>query len=104
MENRMITILVKEPGKAWHAVEVEDDLKTYQDIVGGYIEGIATTSRGVLIFGNEEGKLLNLEPNFGIHGDLIVGTVFAVRDNYDGEFDSVTQEDIDWFTKWPQYL
>ena len=99
MDKNMITILIKEPGCSWNVAEVEDDLEAYQAIVGGYIEGIATTKTGMHIFGNEEGKLLHLKPNFMLHGDLIVGTVFAVRDDEEGNFVSVTEDDIDLFVK-----
>ena len=101
---KKIDILIKDPGQPWRLATVEDTLPVYQQIVGGYIEGVATTSIGVHIFANEEGKLLGLEPNFGIHGDVIVGTAFAVRDNDEGEFESVTPDDFAWFTTWPQYL
>ena len=97
MDKKRITILIKEPWSSWHAAEVEDDLETYQKIVGGYIEGIGKTITDVFLFCNEEGKLLQLEPNFIYHGDLIVGTVFAVRSDSEGNFVSVTQEDIEMF-------
>lgn len=92
---KTVTIAVKEPSKAWEIREVEDTLKSYQDIVGGYIENFLRTSTGVLMFCNEEGKLLNLKPNLLTEsGDLIVGTVFAVRSDEEGEFASLTKEDL----------
>ena len=92
---KKITILIKEPGQAWHPAEVEDTLETYQKIVGGYIEGFFTNYRGLHFFCNEEGKLLDLKPNIFCGDDLIVGTIFAVRSDDEGEFASVTQEDIE---------
>ena len=93
-----LTIAVKEPGEPWKIREVEDELKTYQDIVGGYIEEFHHVN-GVHFFCNEEGKLLNLKPNLMIgKDDLIVGTVFAVRCNDEGEFVSLTNNDL-WFRK-----
>lgn len=91
---RQITIGIKEPGKPCHFREVEDALPTYQKIVGGYIEHCHSTESGVLIFGNEEGKILGLEPNIELPNDTIVGTVFAVRSDEEGEFCGLTGEDI----------
>ena len=42
---RMITIAVKEPANCWRVRHVKDSLKTYQDIVGGYIEQVHTDCR-----------------------------------------------------------
>lgn len=92
---KMITIGIKEPGMDWHFREVKDDLKTYQQIVGGYIEMCHATKDGILIFGNEMGKLLGMVPNIFLPRDTIVGTVFAVRSDEEGEFQSLTGEDID---------
>ena len=32
----MITIVIKEPGKAPYSKEIEDDLEVYHQILGGY--------------------------------------------------------------------
>ena len=99
-----ITIGIKEPAKDWRIETVEDALETYQGIVGGYIEHVGTASNGIEFFANEEGKLQGLLPNFGLHGELIVGTAFAVRGNDEGEFQSLEENDINWLTQFPQYL
>ena len=59
-----ITIGIKEPAKNWHIETVEDTLETYQEIVGGYIEHVGTSSMGIEFFANEEGKLQGMAPNF----------------------------------------
>lgn len=43
-------------------VEVKNELKALQEAVGGYIETL-TLAEGVVLICNEEGKLLNMEPN-----------------------------------------
>lgn len=92
---RKITILIKEPGREWHPAEVEDTLETYQKIVGGYIEGFYTNYKGLHFFCNEEGKLRDdCKPNIICGNDLICGTIFAVRDDEEGEFAPITAEDI----------
>ena len=92
-----ITIAVKAPKKNWERREVENTLESFQEIVGGYIEGYFTNIYGVHFFCNEEGKFLNLEPNLRFCGDIICGTVFAVRSDDEGEFVSLTDEDLDYF-------
>lgn len=90
-----ITIAVKEPAKPWRKQEAENTLETFQKIVGGYIELCLYGPNGVLIFGNEEGKLLGMVPNIELPNDTIVGTVFAVRSNDEGDFISLYDEDFD---------
>ena len=91
---KMIRIAVKEPHKDWVIREVKDALPTYQKIVGGYIEGFYNLS-GVSFFCNEEGKFKDLKFNFKFFGDWIMGNVFAVRSNEDGEFVSIEDEDLE---------
>lgn len=92
---KTITIAVKEPGKVWHITEVEDALPTYQNIVGGYIEGFRSIGP-ITMFCNEEGKLQGLEPNIYVPqlNDVICGTIFAAKTDDEGEFVSLTEEDI----------
>lgn len=92
---RMITIAVKEPADCWRVRHVKDSLKTYQDIVGGYIEQFTQTAGGIVMFCDEEGKLKDLLPNIvGPLGDVIFGTIFAVRADDEGEFQSLTDYDL----------
>lgn len=91
---RKITIAVKNPGEPWEKRIVEDVLPVYQQIVGGYIEGAYTTSFGVHVFCNEEGRLNNMKKNVVTPDGVIFGPVFAVRDNEEGEFESLTNEDL----------
>ena len=90
---KRIRIAVKEPGQGWEMREAEDSLPVYQQIVGGYIEHICTLPRGILIFGNEEGKLRRLPLNMIVNGDPIVGTLFAVRSDEEA-FESISDEDL----------
>ena len=92
--NRKITIAVKNPGEPWEKRIVEDVLPVHQQIVGEYIEGAYTTSFGVHVFCNEEGKLKHMKRNIMTPNDIIFGPVFAVRSNDEGEFDSLTKEDL----------
>ena len=91
---RELTIAVKRPGGDWEPRTVRDELPVYQQIVDGYIEHICSTPGGILIFGNEEGKLRGLPLNIFVNGDPIVGTLFAVRSDDEGAFESVNDEDL----------
>ena len=92
---KTVTAAVKEPGKGWVKQRVEDRLENWKKIVGGYIEGFYATADGIHFFCNEEGKLLGLMPNVVMAGgDVIVGPIFAVRDDGDGEFDSLMDQDL----------
>ena len=95
---KTIKIAVKEPGKAWQIREVEDALPTYQKIVGGYIEYFKSVG-DIVFFCNENGKLMNLEPNVYVPelNDEIMGTIFAVRADDEGEFQSLTEDDEEYF-------
>ena len=91
---KTIRIAVKEPQKKWTIREVEDALPTYQKIVGGYIEGFYR-AKGVNFFCNEEGKFKDLKFNFKFFSDWIMGTVFAVRSDEEGEFISIEDDDLE---------
>lgn len=98
-----IRIAVKKPNGDWQARTVEDSLPTYQKIVGGYIEHFDSID-GIEFFCNEEGKLKNLPENLiSTNGDIIRGTIFAVRANPAGEFESLTDKDLfDLFCVMPE--
>ena len=87
-------LAVKEPLKDWQAQTVADKLQSYQQIVGGYIEHIYSTAEGILLFGNEEGLISSLPFNLKLGSNFIFGTVFAVRSDEEGEFQSLTDEDL----------
>lgn len=77
-----ITVLIKEPGENWERRVIDNNLKTFQGLVGGYIETVNVRDDLVLIV-NEEGVLHELESNLYIKGCWIRGTVVAV--GVDGE-------------------
>ena len=89
-----VRIAVKDPGKAWEVREVEDDLEVYQEIVEGYIECAFTTSGGIHVFCNEFGKINGMKRNVIVSDDYIFGPIFAVRSGEEGEFVSLTDDDL----------
>lgn len=87
-------IVVKEPYKDPYIKEVNGTLEEYQSIVGGYIE-VVLFKDDILLVCNEEGKLIELEPNLYLRGDIIVGTVFFIgrdEENFRGLTDEEIQE------------
>lgn len=94
MKNK-IKILIKEPYKKPYIKEVQDELKTFQNIVGGYVECVGLPGNDEIdIICNEEGKLDKLAGNFFVpeYEDCIVGTVFAVGYNNEGDWISITDD------------
>ena len=75
-----------ENGACWDAVEIDGSLKSYQDLVGGWIETVSAKKKGLLMLIDEEGKLKHLPVNMmATHlmsrmyvGDVINGTAVLV--------------------------
>lgn len=77
-----IRVVVKKARKPAEIKWIENELETYNEIVGGWIETFGLTDE-ILIVLNEEGKIKGLEPNLVIpcHGGMkeyIVGDVVFV--------------------------
>jgi len=102
MTLNLIKALVKEPNKPCKVVMIDDSLKSYQKQVGGLIEFVVIQDlhdKGIVCYCNEEGKILELKPNFALSWngkvyDIVVGSVVFVRDDEDGGSTSLTDDDI----------
>ena len=77
-------VLYKLPGQDPRSMVIPNELGVMQQLVGGHIETLRISDKGILVM-NEEGKIRGLEPNFflGAIGDTIVGPVLVVGE--DGE-------------------
>ena len=73
-------VIYKEPGKEAEIRNIDNDLETLQNLVGGYIEHL-TFIKGVGMIMNEEGKLHDMEPNFIYGWDMVVGPVIFVGES-----------------------
>lgn len=71
-----INVIYKEPGKLAQIRTINNDLKTMHGLVEGYIE-VVNIEKDVALICNEEGKLLDLEPNIYVNGinDTVVGPI-----------------------------
>ena len=90
----LIKAIILRPGHAPKITEIEDELRTYQKIVDGYIEPV-TIGNELVALVNEEGKLLGMSPNFSIGYTTIVGPAVIVRDRGDVTYESLTDKQID---------
>jgi hypothetical protein len=93
VKEKMIAVVIVEPNQPARVEMIENTLEAKQKIVGGRIEFVGLDGFDIII--NEEGKLEDLEPNFGIFGgrDYIAGTaIFAGLDYDSGESISLTPE------------
>lgn len=95
-----IKVYIKNPGKKGLVKSIENELKSFQDIVGGYIEGCFVTERlqknGIGCYGNDEGKLIGMDPNIWSEGkqDLLVGPLVFFADDGEGGEVSLGSEQI----------
>ncbi len=87
-------ILFKAPGEPAEVREIENRLEVLQRLVGGYIE-VVHAGGPLRFIVNEEGKLLDLKPNlFSPMLDVLVGSVIATAYDGEGDFRSLTAEEI----------
>lgn len=96
MEN--IRVVIKKVGEKPKIEEVKNHLESFQEIVGGYI-GVYPLTENILIVLNEEGDLLDLDPNYLIErrtGELklIVGNVAIVSEK-GGNFGGLSDRQLD---------
>ena len=97
-------ILVIEPGGRPEVREIDDSLKTMQQIVGGYIQAIYPFEEPVALVCNDEGKLMDLLANRGLRNkdgqmyDIVFGTFFLCGAPADSDhFTSLTPEQIEQY-------
>lgn len=70
--------LLKAPSdKGFRTILIPNDLHTLQELVGGCIETL-TFAEDACIICNEDGRLLDLEPNCRFCGYDFVGTILLV--------------------------
>ena len=93
-----IKAVVAEVGKEPEVREILDSLESMQAIVGGYIECIMMPGN-IDIYINEEGRLMNLPFNRFVAGLPLVGNIFAVSRDKDGNCISLNQKQISTLMK-----
>ena len=94
---KTIRILKIEPQKLPYEKEINNDLEGIQGEVEGLFECIYLDDNCILVC-NEEGKLNGMELNRGVGNDIIAGPFFIAGDSCDGEFISLTEEQVEQYT------
>ena len=96
-------VIMMEPLKPAVVKEIDGSLEGMQEVVGGNMELYCPFEDGTVgIIVNEEGKILGLQENRMVSDngkivDVLCGTAFIVNlDSDDGEFVSLTDEQIKW--------
>ena len=94
-----IRILYKGIGEVPKMMVIDNTLRAKQKLVGGLIE-VVQYDEDVVLVCNEEGKLLNMQPNLVFDYDYIAGNCFVIGDDYKrGDFRSLSFEEIEKYTK-----
>lgn len=93
-EKPLLRILKVEPGQAPYEKEIPNDLHSVQAEVGGGSFQIVYLDHDILLCCNEEGKLNGMAPNRWAENDIICGPFFLVGDNGEGDFISLTDEQV----------
>jgi len=88
----LLRVVVIEPGLPAYEGEIGPDLKSMQRAVAGHIEVTCPFDDAVAVVSNEEAKLIGMEGNRHIAGQVYAGLLFIVGDDGEGEFCSLTDE------------
>lgn len=101
-------VLVINPGERPVVAEIKNTLEAKQIIVGGLIEMVVPANHidDAVLICNDEGKLLNMEPNRvlrmadGTAYDIICGPMIVIRAPFDSDdFESLTDSQIDYYSQ-----
>ena len=98
MKENMITVLKIEVGEPPKIKEIPNELSGLQHEVGGLIECVYLDD-GSIAVANEEGKLNGMEPNRKLGADIICGPFFICGDTLDGDFASLSEEQIQKYSE-----
>lgn len=97
MKEKIITAVMLKPDKKAYVTKVENELSIFQKMVGGLID-VVSLDEDIDIIVNDEGLLKQMKPNI-MHpqaedSQFLVGNCVFVSHNADGEFTSLTREQI----------
>lgn len=92
-------MLVIEPHKAPYEMVIPDGLEPLQQAVGGWIECTYPFEDNTYVVGNEEAKLIGLDGNRRINGQIYAGTILIAGDDGEGGTMDLTDEQIQHYTE-----
>ena len=94
-----IRVLVVPVDSKPYVKDIKNELSSLQDEVNGYIECIyGFGDDDAVLVCNEMGKINNLPPNRPINGDVITGNFIVLNTNDNGEFSSLSENQIEKYT------
>jgi len=93
----MMVVLL--PGEKPYCTRIEEDLKTLQKAVGGFIEITYPFEDNCFVVGNEEAKLIGMAGNRHINGQLYAGPLLIAGDDYLGGFCDLSPAQADVYMK-----
>ena len=106
----MIKVLLVEPMEKPRVIEIERDLDTFHELVGGYLQAVYPWGSSCALICDDDGKGKGYLPNRalvdenGIPYDIVVGSFFIC--GISGEdFASLTDEQVQKHTeqfRWPE--
>ena len=96
-EKNRIRVLKIEPGIVPYVKEISNDLEGSQAEVLGMIDCMGFED-GCIAVVNDEGKLNEMEPNRRYRDDIICGPFFICGNSEEGEFISLTEEQIEKYS------
>ena len=102
----MRVIVLEKTRGVVYPMDIDNDLKSMQEIVGGYIECAPVpqlNEMGIALVVNEEGVLLGLPINENLLPFFFAGPVFMVGVKGD-EFVSLTGEQLIFIRDWLQRM
>lgn len=92
-------MLVIEPHKAPYEMVIPDNLDALQQAVRGMIEATYPFEDNAFIFSNEEAKLIGMEGNRRLNGEIYAGPMLIAGDDGVGGTMDLTDEQIAKYTK-----
>ena len=92
-------MLVLEPHKEPYEMIIPKGLEPLQQAVDGYIECTYPFDDDVFVVGNEEAKLIGMEGNRRINGEIYVGPLLIAGDDGKGGTKNLTDEQIKKYTE-----
>lgn len=91
----LLHVVIVEPGKKPYETEIENKLEAMQKAVGGLIEvTYPFYPDNAIVISNEESKLIGMEGNRKINGELYAGVFLIAGDDGVGRTISLTDEQI----------
>lgn len=106
-EIRVIQFVREKDRTVMKETTMKNELETFNEFIGGYIEVTGAVPDGgrkgelLHLVIHEEGKLIPLEPTIGFAMDnriidYTAGNAVLLRSNEEGDFDSLTDEDVSY--------